>query len=463
VYPSFSEYLAGANLAGLNAVGNPVALSYENLAMVIRTFVDTTDGGDIDESIAGSTGLLRSPILMPVDAPVTFSLTGLELDGVELTDDLPSTLMEDIVTADDLFPYINDARQKPNVGKVHYLILSPRADAAQQNIEASLAWQIPDQQYNSWEDDPKLLWVHSIEVARGDVPTIEDWEFLDQDWTAGWSIPLNATHDISFDNPAIAAGGGDPCAYLSDTFELDGILPEDPLRAIESPADNDVQAWDLFRVRFNYDYVTITGCTNPANVCVGGALGSGCIPPGPPVANRAQDFYISLSGPTGAIVQPSEASLCLFNVCRTKANSYSLSAYLKGMSQLEEWSDDHAFQVRFHARGDIVDIQVDDADPDESGIQHEPVSPWVRVSDLGADDMLNETLAWYNNSKNQAYAVELHYRHCEPSETDPDCTDERRWSAPQMLDTLRLRFDKKNDACEGDTFRYQNTMNLGCH
>lgn len=42
VYPSFSEYLAGDNLAGLDANNNPIALSYRNLAMVIRTFVETT-------------------------------------------------------------------------------------------------------------------------------------------------------------------------------------------------------------------------------------------------------------------------------------------------------------------------------------------------------------------------------------------------------------------------------------
>lgn len=462
IFPSFSEYLAGDNLAGLDVTGNPIALSYPNLAMVIRTFVETTDGGGVDEFIAGSTGLLRSPILMPVEAPVTLSLSGLELDGDELADDLPRTMLEDVVTADDLFPYIDDARQKPNVGKVHYLILPPRADAAQQNVEASLEWQIPDQQYSSWEDHPKLLWMHSVEVARGDVPTIEDWEFIDQDWPAGSQVPLNVIFFPPFENPAIAAGGGDPCAYLSDTFELGGVLAEDPLRPIQSPAGNNVQAWDLYRVRFNYGYVTITGCADPAHVCVGGALGPGCVPPGPPTADRSQDFYISLSGPTGAIVQPREASLCLFNVCRTKANSYSLSANLKGMSRLEEWTDDHAFQVRFHARGDIVDIQVEDADPGESGQQHEPTSPWVSVSSLGSGEMLEETLQWYNNSENQAYLVELQYRHCEPSDADPDCSNEASWSDPQTLDTLRLRFDKHNDSCEGDDFRYQNTINLGC-
>jgi hypothetical protein len=462
VYPTFSEYLAGRNLAGLDDAVNPIALSYPNLAMVIRTFVETTDGGDTDEYVAGSTGLLRSPILMPVEAPVTFSIAGLELDGEDLAAELPSTMREDLVTGTDLFPYIDDSRQKPNVGKVYYLILPPRADGAEQMVEAALEWQIPDQQYRSWEDDPKLLWVHSVDVTRGDVPTIEDWEFLDNDWPGGWTMPLNAPPDTGFDNPAVAAGGGDPCAYLSDTFDLAGILPEDPLRPITTPNDNRMQAWDLFRVRFNYEYVAIPGCNNPSNVCVGGALNTGCVQPGAPVPDRFVDVYVSLSGPTGAIVQPRESSLCLYNVCRTKANSYGLSANLEGMSRLEDWFDGHAFEVRFHARGDIVDIQVEDADPHESGRQHEPTSDWLRVFALGPDESLDETLRWYNNSSNQAYQVELQYRHCEPSDSDPSCADDANWSEPRTLDTLRLRFDKHNNGCDGDDFRYQNAISLGC-
>lgn len=465
VYPSFKEYMAGANLAGLDAAGNAVALSYESLAMVLRTFVEIPGGGDFSEFVAGSTGLLRSPILMPVDAPLTVSLAGLELDGVALADDLPSTIREDFATAEDLFPHIDDSRQKPNVGRVLYLILPPRADAGTQRVAADFEWQIPDQQYSSWEEEPKLLWVHSVEVARGDVPTIEDWELIAQDWPAGTLPPLNSTSVSVTDNPAIGSPVGDPsrdpCRYLSDDFELDGLLAADPLSAITSPADNPVNAWDLFQVRINYEYVPIRGCNNPSQVCVGGALGPGCNPPGPPNPDRSQDFYVSLSGPTGSIVEPNESSLCIYNICRTVENSYSLGASLKGMSRLEDWFDDRVFQVRFFARGDVIEAGVD-ADPEEDGWQHEESSDWVRVAAIGTDDYLAESLEWYNNSNDHAYQVQLQYRHCQPSASDPDCTDDASWSAPQTLDTLRLRFDERNSSCAGDDFAYQNTIDRGC-
>ena len=58
--------------------------------------------------------------------------------------------------------------------------------------------------------------------------------------------------------------------------------------------------------------------------------------------------------------------------------------------------------------------------------------------------------------------MELQYRHCEPSDSDPDCADEANWSEPETLDRLRLRFDKRNNGCDGDDFRYQNAINLGC-
>ena len=141
--------------------------------------------------------------------------------------------------------------------------------------------------------------VDEVEISRVYVPTIENWEAGGSSLTAvPGEVPLTVTYR---GNPSFTQ---DPCQHLSHTINLTGTATDEPLR-VETISGTEMEVWDLYHVNLKYDYIHYTGCLRPANVCA-----SPRCTRDPLSGDRFLDFYVSISTPTGAIIEPS-GSRCL--------------------------------------------------------------------------------------------------------------------------------------------------------
>jgi hypothetical protein len=426
VYHSFSEYMIDQNI--------------DNLAMVLRVYSNSnlSAGGVRSEFVAASTGLIRSPILSPVDARITFGVTDMTLGGVSVSTDSLIMNYNDFISSPDLFPYIDNATQKPNVGKVLYVIVPPRnsqnlTDPAT-NYQVEFTWETTDLEFAAGPFGPALIWVESIEITKEDIPTIADWS------DAGGS-PQNVTHVDSITYNTIPAQ--DPCQNRSGSFEL-LALSDEPLRSVTITGGTTVDAWELYHVQVTYDYIHYGDpsdlfCLPDSPVCDNPAL---CTRSADTVfGTRTEDFYISISGPTGAIVTPQAVdSVCLFDAS-AYGEYYTVAANVISLKTLAGYFDDYEFQVRIAGSG-----KVRTAGGGICGTETYDGSGWVDIESVGSDGIYSIRPEWQNNCNDEAYNVELQYRYRPIG--SPSWTE-------LILDTIRLRIDSDNNDCDSDSFDYE--------
>jgi hypothetical protein len=343
----------------------------------------------------------------------------------------PLLRFDDSIDQPDLFPFIDDATLKPNAGRVLYVVV-PGA-----NYSVELSWQAPDLQFVSGDMGPARIWVDGIEITRGDWATMAGWD------DAG-GVPLNEDPDPP--HPIPSPAHGDPCAYSSDTFELplSGHVPSDDAMREIRVRGNDINVWELYQVRMNYEYrhygvAGDVGCTPETDVC---ALPGVCTPVSrSPFGARTADFYVSILGPTGDIVHPPTVdSVCLLEAERTPEsgqNRFAVQGNVRSIQSLAEYlSDESEFQVRLHAEG-IVRVQ----DWKVCGTMSYGEA-WLDAASVG---IVTLDPVWENNCNDEAYDVRLQYRH-RPRDGSAD------WAVVD-LDTLRLRIDHREEKCK-DEFDY---------
>jgi hypothetical protein len=409
IYPAFGEYMR--------------ANSYPSLAMVIRTYAQSSSGGHRNEFITGSTGLLRSPLLTPIDVPISLGLSGLKIGEQELPIDHPLLLAyEDFVTAEDMFPHIDNALHKPNVGRVLYIVLPPRSAGEAGDYEASFTWGIPDEQYDSWPGSPARIWVDSVEISREDVPTIADWK-------TGGSVSSNAVAEstvIYTNEPTVLQ---DPCQHLTNAITLTGAVTDEPRREVTADNGNEVDAWDLFHFKLDYDYIHYQCPGSATNVC---DPASNCSPTDPLTGNSTQEFYVSISGPTGAIVEPS-GSRCLLEA--DDESEYTIKANVRSLKRLSEFFQDNdlEFQVRIigHTDGAREALHCESKSYGEN---------WEDLDAVQDDGIYEMTANWENNCNDYRYTIELQYQY--------QSSADEQWEGPVTLDTETIRFDLKGDCTD---------------
>ena len=422
VYPSFREYMASHGI--------------DNLGMVLKAYADSdlTSGGVRSEFLAASTGLLRTPVLSPLDTQVTLEVSDVKRNGVSVG--APLLQFVDSIDQADLFPFIEDATLKPNVGRVLYVIV-PGDD-----YSVEFSWQAPDLQFVSGDLGPARMWVDDIEITRGDWATMADWD------DAG-SVPLIETPDPAHVIPSPAHG--DSCLYSSGTFELplSGYSPIYDAMYRTSVGSNDVNLWKLYRVRFDYEYkhYGVAGdaaCTPETDVCAHPGV---CTPAGvSPFGPRSADFYVSILGPSGDIVHPPGVdSVCLLQAERSPEagqNRFALQGDVRSIQSLAEYLSDE-YHVRLYASGKVRvqdwkvcgTLSYGDA--------------WLDAASVGHDGIITLDPVWENNCNDEAYDVHLQYRHRPSGGSDDD------WTVVD-LDSLRLRIDHREERCKDD-FSYERT------
>lgn len=454
---SFKEYMGGQHTL-------PGGMTWPNLALALRTYVDTVGSdGERDEYVAGSTGLIRTPIFTPIDAPIILSLDDIRFDGVSIAEEDYFTRYEDIGSTTDLFPHIDDARKKPSVGKVLYVNMPPSPPEAGVRIAPTMRWNAEiEHPLNNQFGDPELLWIHSVEITREEVPTVAD-----RGSVTTQVIQPPPKKEIIYTGPGAVDDAGfpipqDPCQNVSRAFDIYGFeLPDEPMYEMAGGS-----VWNLFHVNVKYKYVAVTGCTG--DVCTpAGVLGPGCTLP-PLGWGHEQDYYLSFTEPTGAITVPSGDRHCVFHAYGSRPNYYAIEANAKGLLELATDFPRYAFQVKIRAAGKIA------FDADVGRDYHTHSSGWVNATDLGADGILSYAATrWYENRNGNdddgqpnAYEVYLQYRYCHPPEDTDDmstycATDSENWSEAVTLDSIRLTFESLNDAidCPGGYIaeRYRET------
>lgn len=387
-------------------------------------------------------------MLTPIQAPLNLALEGLYLrDGNDppTEEDIGDAPLrrryEHLIDAPDLFPYIDNAARKPNVGRVLYLVLPPRAQGDEHQARAVIGWDlhgIPSQ-FASWQRDATLLWIDSIEIFRKHIPSLADSVGLPTNWI-GTPETLSDLEVQYRGAPGILQ---DPCRHRSGQFELVGPVPEEPMDLVQGR-----EAWDLYQARIGYVYLQTDKCPNLQNVCEEGSLNPSCtlIPsltptPHPLPGTRYQDYYVSLAGPSGAIVEPPEESVCYPKQPDSDPITREVKANVARLVMVGLHFPDYQVQVQIHATGDIAP-SVDAPNP------HTHWSGWQDVLEVPSG-MLVHKGPWYNNrlsNEEAVYKVTLRYRYCHRSSDDRTrCADDSVW-VTQDLDTMRIRFDK-HDAC----------------
>jgi hypothetical protein len=430
VFPSFSDYIQGNNASGQ---------VYPNIGMVLRAFNQTDGSGALDEFVVASTGLLRSPVLDPVATPITFGIVDMIQSGESAATDALRDEFEDFVSTEDLFPYIDNALRKPNVGRVLYVTVPPRNNAfddneyADGNYKLEFQWSVPggpEGQFEGGPSGPARIWIDNIEIRREEIPIVSDWG------TAGgpvtdpvWTTPEDL--DYSSD-PSLR----DPCVNISGRLTLPALRDE-PVYHVDLPTGEEIEVWDLYNVAVHYDFVhytdPITGgpCTAP-DVC---APTANC-DHGPLTAARTENFYVSIAGPTGAITKPLGIdSLCLIQSPRD-GQSYEVAAEVPGLAMLPELFPEHEFQVKLRGTGEVLgNIRTE---------IHQTAN--IFVDDLPEDGRIGLPAKWNNNELNHDFNVTLRYRH--------RLRGAAEWGDWVVLDQLDLRIDADNN-CDSGPITYE--------
>ncbi len=416
VYPSFREYMANHDI--------------DNLGVVLKAYADSDlgSGGVREEFLVASTGLLRTPVLSPLDSQINLEVSDVKRDGVSVG--APLLRFDDSIDQHDLFPFIADATLKPNVGRVLYVVVPG------DNYSVDFNWQAPYLQFVSGDLGPARMWVDNIEITRGDWASMADWD------DAG-GVPLNLESPHNIPSPA----HGDPCLYSSGTFELplSGLPPShDAMREIRVNG-NDIIVWELYQVQVNYEYRHYgvagdgVGCTPETDVCAHPGV---CTPAGvSPFGARTADFYISIVTPSGEIVHPPNVdSVCLLMAEKrpnSGQNRFEVQGNVRSIQSLAVYlTDESEFQVRLHAEGSVRaqdwkicgDISYGDG--------------WLDAASIDSDGIIILDPVWENNCIDEAYDIRLQYRH---RPRDGSAV----WAVVD-LDTLRLRVDHREEQCKDD-------------
>ncbi len=436
------------------------------LGLAIRTYA-LAQGGDSDpeepfprgyrsEYLVGGTGLLRAPTLTPVAAPIRLSLQDVALYATDPDaavsvaagdgDPIEHPLMRlygDLFDSADLFPYVDDHTKKPSVGSALYLVLPPRADDEEIGAVTTMQWDISDagEPFIGWDGEERRLWIKSVHVARGLVPTIADRELGDAELFPAEDLPdLSVDYDSDYsDRPWNSV---DRTTHVTGTIRLVGEVPPEPILEESDDGGRIRQVWDLYHVQFQFAYPR----THSDAATVHDALDEVDQEAG---AGRndlvgVQDFYISISGPQAAFTEPAAPRVCVPNSDAFESNPYTIRANVRGLTRLQESFPDYGIEVQIHAEGRI-------APESDAPMDHAHESPWTAASDLGDGVFVYDDGEWYNQlriDKDAGYTVQLLYRFCTPPSAHDAayCGDRTNWSEPRTLDTLALRFDKRR-AC----------------
>lgn len=428
-FPSFTEYVQG---------NNALAARYPNLAMVLRAYKDTDGSGVRGEFIAAATGLLRSPILDPIAAPISLGMSDVTQAGVSIATDPLLDTFEDYVTTPDLFPHIDNALRKPNVGRAMYITVPPRGDSyltdPTANFEITFQWNVPAEQFSCGPLGPARLWVDSIEITREYVPVIQDWG------AAGGPLNVTPVQMLQYTgDPTVAQ---DTCLQSSGSFTLPA-LSDTPLRTVTLPDGSEIEAWEMYHIAVRFDFIhyvdplTNLACADP-DVC---DPTSACVATTPLAGTRVENYYVSIAGPTGAITKPLGIdSLCLIQAPRS-GEKYEVAANVTSLTLMPDFFPDYEFQVKLVGYGKAAG--------------HARITTyageWTDVTDVPADGTIRLSPTWNNSKNDHDYKVKLRYRYRKIGATE--------WMPHVELDRLYLRIDEAND-CDQGARTYDETCSL---